>query len=438
MRPVGVVASALAIASCSGSTDPTLPTVAVVEVIPAAVVLSALGETIQLTAVAKTSTGDQISGAAFSWGSSDPLVATVDANGLVTAVAVGEAPITATTDGVSGSANILVFTDFEPDRYYALDSNDLGQIVGFVETALRGTRAVMWTSAGEVTDLGTLGGRSTAARAINANGHVVGQSDLPEQDPNAPLGDHHAFLWTPAAGMTDLGTLGGTVSAAGAISDAGHVVGQSTLDSTGRHPFLWTTAGGMTDLGTLGIDDDAAFGVNSLGEVVGQGHLLPFESRGFLWTAARGMIALGTLGGVSSSASDINDLGQIVGSAQFASQNSHAVIWTVGDTIAVIDIGTLGGAESHGSAINASGDVAGWSATASGEAHAFIWTAAQGMTDLGTLGGDDSRAYGINNLGEVVGSSTTASGELRAFLWTPGGGMTALGTLAPQSTQRRR
>src|SRR5919201_330131 len=50
----------------------------------------------------------------------------------------------------------------------------------------------------------------------------------------------------------DLGTLpGGTSSVARAVSDNGQVVGSSNTASGQTHAFSWTQAGGMVDLGTL-------------------------------------------------------------------------------------------------------------------------------------------------------------------------------------------
>ena len=68
----------------------------------------ALGDTLRLTAEAWDANGHPVEGAEFSWASSDEAVATVDASGLATGVAAGEAAITATSDGVTGSAALTV------------------------------------------------------------------------------------------------------------------------------------------------------------------------------------------------------------------------------------------------------------------------------------------------------------------------------------------
>ena len=63
----------------------------------------------------------------------------------------------------------------------ARDINGSGQIVGQTETAC-GQRAALWQN-GTVTDLGTLGGDTSAAFGINESGHVVGQAQLPSAAP---------------------------------------------------------------------------------------------------------------------------------------------------------------------------------------------------------------------------------------------------------------
>ena len=61
-----------------------------------------------LSAVAKNAAGGNVQGVTFTWASSKAAVATVDASGRVTAVAIGTATITASADGHSGSASISV------------------------------------------------------------------------------------------------------------------------------------------------------------------------------------------------------------------------------------------------------------------------------------------------------------------------------------------
>ena len=103
----------------------------------------------------------------------------------------------------------------------------------------------------------------------------------------------HAFRWTPATGLQDLGLLpGGGQSVATAISaDEKVVVGEATVNGL-WHAFRWTAATGMVDLGTLGGAESAAFAVNGDGSVI-VGSSLTSGSTGsdhpFRWTAKTGM-----------------------------------------------------------------------------------------------------------------------------------------------------
>ncbi len=69
---------------------------------------AAVGGTVQLTAVTKDSAGNILTGRAITWGSNAPGVATVSASGLVTGVSGGNATITATSEGKSGTAAVTI------------------------------------------------------------------------------------------------------------------------------------------------------------------------------------------------------------------------------------------------------------------------------------------------------------------------------------------
>src|SRR2546426_12559097 len=90
--------------------------------------------------------------------------------------------------------------------------------------------------------------------------------------------------------MVDLGSLGGggAMSIAHDVNDASAVVGLAET-STGRpHAFLWTAADGMRELGALGAAPSIALGINNRREVVGgSGHAL-------LCTGLAGIVDLGT------------------------------------------------------------------------------------------------------------------------------------------------
>lgn len=91
---------------CGKETGPSEVQVASVVVSPGAVTLNS-GETRQLSAQARDQQGNPL-GRSFTWRSGAEGVATVSSTGLVTAMAAGSARITASTDGVSGGADIVV------------------------------------------------------------------------------------------------------------------------------------------------------------------------------------------------------------------------------------------------------------------------------------------------------------------------------------------
>ena len=88
--------------------NPEPLTVSTVAVMPSNAELVSIEDTIRMTASALAAGGQVIGRKTFVWASNDELVATVDGDGLVTALANGTAQISATTDGVDGSATATV------------------------------------------------------------------------------------------------------------------------------------------------------------------------------------------------------------------------------------------------------------------------------------------------------------------------------------------
>lgn len=181
-------------------------------------------------------------------------------------------PITGVGVAVSGPCKGLLLSD----ALVAINAS--GAAVGTSAVAMTsGTKtsyavhAVLYTGT-TLTDLGTLGGGSSAARAINASGLVVGLSEVGR-------GKVHAFS-SNGTTMTDLGTLGGDSSEALAVNDAGVIVGDSAVAKHGVHPFSYAN-GTMTDLGLpANFTGATATAIASNGLIVGFGGMAVSSSSG--------------------------------------------------------------------------------------------------------------------------------------------------------------
>jgi probable HAF family extracellular repeat protein len=202
--------------------------------------------------------------------------------------------------------------------------NDSGVIAGTSPLQLGAptfsafTRGFVW-KAGKLTDLGSLGGSNSMASAINANGLVTGST-------STPTASEHAYSYNGV--MTDIGVCPGASTSQGrAINAAGHIAGWCFFPQVNgypnghpadRHAFLWTPASGMRDLGSLGNRRADVFGIGSDDTVVGfmvnsAGARVAFIARaGGALTDLNTLIAAGS-GWVLTEAHAINAKGQIAG-----------------------------------------------------------------------------------------------------------------------------
>ena len=248
-----------------------------------------------------------------------------------------------------------------------------------------------------VTDLGTLGGTTSAANAVNDSGQVVGRAWLPGDD------HWHAFRWTGGS-LIDLGTLGGEDSEARDINSQGRIVG-TAQDALGTDRAFLYYNNQMHDIGVLPGEIGAeAEAINSAGQIVGM------SGTPFLYDGT--MHELPTPGG-GGGAQAINSSGQVAGWFWLtAGSEAHAFRGTVA---AATDLGANGGTGSNAMGINDDGDVVGYYIDG---AHKRLFIYRNGaMTNIGTLGGASGQAHAINNAGVVVGIDSTGTNGSHAFLW---------------------
>lgn len=334
-------------------------------------------------------------------------------------------------------------------------------------------------------NLGTLGGDTSSALAINNPGEIVGYS-------TSSNGMLHAFCYRDGL----LRSLNSNPCTANAINDAGQIVGSSLTPFTNivivsplpplppftniivppftniivpprtniiilnpvtniivtpftnvilppwtniiiLNPFTNVIVPPLTNILTLSTNTATQeIAITVSGQIVGSSLTTNgYTMTNILNTPRPALFRQGLLvnlfqGTNSGNAAGINDRGEIVGSVSVNGGPTHAFVYRNGLTT---DLGAYGGFIATG--INNHGDVVGEISVTQNEGifpqiqlHPFLYRHGL-MHDLGTLGGSSGGATAINDLGEIVGWSTTISNaETHAFLYS-NGKMTDLGTL---------
>jgi probable HAF family extracellular repeat protein len=165
------------------------------------------------------------SGSTFPWGLSN------------TGIVVGQWNPGGVSYSWTASGGMSVLAGLEGPNDIPIGVNDAGQVVGWYQkTTGPVNTAFLWDN-GVITDLGTFGGASSVAFAINNSGQIVGRAELPTKRQTVPT--YHAFLWSLGE-MKDLGTFSDRPWAqANDINDVGTVVGETIPGKGMRRATLW-------------------------------------------------------------------------------------------------------------------------------------------------------------------------------------------------------
>jgi probable HAF family extracellular repeat protein len=282
----------------------------------------------------------------------------------------------------------------------------------------------LWQN-GVITVVNTNG---STAHEVNQSGNVVG-SELAGYYASPPIGDispfYRAYL-SSQGNVTRLGTLGGRASSASGINIANVVVGVADDKLQVQRPFIWQNgvmsalplrsaiSNAWTSISPMRITDDGR--IYGTGKLTGAMHAIELARAN---DGIYDLSDLGALPGSSSSLNGFNQFGWACGEALFGSP-SYVGAFLFRDRTATM-LGNLGSDGSYGWGLNDLGDVVGESNSDS--YRAFLWREGV-MYDLNSCIDTNSgwvlvSAQAINNAGQIVGMGRMANGSYHAFLLQP-------------------
>jgi uncharacterized protein YjdB len=209
--------TAIVTGTCEGKTASatitvTVIPVAAVTVTPGSATLT-VGQTASLSATATDANGNVLSGRAITWSSANSAIATVSTLGLVKAIGAGTTTIAATSEGKSGTAQVIVTAAAPPVASVAVNPDSANISVGSTVTlsatvrdANGGTlsgRTVTWSSSAAtiatVSSSGVVTAVANGTATITATSEGKGGTAKIVVAPGAQSGGVASVQITPAA-----------------------------------------------------------------------------------------------------------------------------------------------------------------------------------------------------------------------------------------------
>ena len=203
-----------------------------------------------------------------------------------------------------------------PGMRHAVDINNSGQIVGAAFFDGPAQHAAFYAD-GVLTDLGTLGGSVSVALRINESGWAVGWAEI-------DTGAKRGFRWKPGGPMKKLLHIAAWDSDADDLNDHGTVLGSTYDEDIRLVAYLDRRGpGGVEILPSIDGDHMAAQALNNHDEVLsnlwksdGEGSSPALTRKGRTYRLS-GLLDDSRAGWSLGSGLDINDAGQIVGTGRY-------------------------------------------------------------------------------------------------------------------------
>lgn len=246
-------------------------------------------------------------------------------------------------------------------------------------------------------DLGRMNERNITILSANESRSIVGQIRRPLSNPP------QAFFWINGHEITELQTLGGSMSNATDVNNANVVVGSCLTVGGEWRATLWRSGESVLDLGSLDANNASSKAINDQNVVVGVVYRSPVTPQGeyhraFRWTSSEGMMLIPGTEELWSEALDVNNRGDILGWCRVSNQ-MRSFVWSQSAGIRFLD-GAVG-KTFYASRINDSGVVIGEADDDSGVRRAMVWTSEAGLSALNVP--FEFHPTAIDSVGNIVG-----------------------------------